>query len=221
MWLLPIYSLPLVGILLTLIYRPWRTYFFTGKCIASLSFVCLAFWFGLNGTWSSTFLFYYTLGFIFCFGGDIFFGLFNHNRQNYFFIPGAVLFLFGHICFLTTFFQILPLSTYEAVADGILILLSVLFLHFSHLVEKNLRPVILLYAVFITLLLVRGLYLCITLRTFAAWCIGFGCTLFYVSDVILLFLYFNPHHPFTTHGWNLVTYYYGIFLLAAAMQFPV
>ena len=53
------------------------------------------------------------------------------------------------------------------------------------------------------------------------WCflVLAGAALFWVSDLLILFLYFYPgKHP-AVHVANLLTYYYAMFLIAASLAF--
>ena len=81
------------------------------------------------------------------------------------------------------------------------------------------RPWVVLYAAFVSALLGKGLQLAFGIAQ--PWCflVLAGAALFWVSDLLILFLYFYPvKHP-AVHVANLLTYYYAMFLIAASLAF--
>ena len=83
----------------------------------------------------------------------------------------------------------------------------------------RMRPWVVLYAAFVSALLGKGLQLAFGIAQ--PWCflVLAGAALFWVSDLLILFLYFYPgKHP-AVHVANLLTYYYAMFLIAASLAF--
>ena len=83
----------------------------------------------------------------------------------------------------------------------------------------RMRPWVILYAAFVSALLGKGLQLAFGIAQ--PWCflVLTGAALFWVSDLLILFLYFyRTSHP-AVHAANLATYYYGMFLVAISLGF--
>ncbi len=78
---------------------------------------------------------------------------------------------------------------------------------------------ILIYSYFVTLLLTKTIFMLIKELSAGTLMLAIGAGLFLISDVLLLFLNFYKKRFMTLHVLNLITYYYGIFLMAASFQF--
>ena len=83
----------------------------------------------------------------------------------------------------------------------------------------RMRPLVVLYAAFVSALLGKGLQLAFGIAQ--PWCflVLAGAVLFWISDLLILFLYFyHAKHP-AVHVANLLTYYYAMFLIAVSLAF--
>ena len=83
----------------------------------------------------------------------------------------------------------------------------------------RLLPMAAVYAAFVSAFLGKGFQLAAGLGQ--PWCflVLAGAALFWVSDLLILFLYFyRAPHP-AVHAANLATYYYGTFLVAISLGF--
>ena len=81
----------------------------------------------------------------------------------------------------------------------------------------RMRPLVVLYAAFVSALLGKGLQLAFGMGQ--PWCflVLAGAVLFWISDLLILFLYFYPPRRTAVHVANLLTYYYAMFLIAVSL----
>ena len=85
--------------------------------------------------------------------------------------------------------------------------------------SRTLLPMAAVYAAFVSAFLGKGFQLAAGLGQ--PWCflVLTGAALFWVSDLLILFLYFyRTSHP-AVHAANLATYYYGMFLVDISLGF--
>lgn len=83
----------------------------------------------------------------------------------------------------------------------------------------RLKPFILIYAFFVAMLFSKGIGVFAAEHSPANAMVAVGGTLFLISDVSILFLYFYKTKSAALHVFNLATYYYGMFFLATNLLF--
>lgn len=154
-----------------------------------------------------------------CVAGDVVLALFNRRRRPALFLAGLVSFLAGHGLFVWGLCRLQPLGwPVPAVAlAGLAALLAVD--RAGRVRLGRMRPWAMVYALFVSALLGKGLQLAAGLGD--AWCflVLAGAALFWLSDLLILFLYFTPGEHRALHAANLLTYYGAMALLALSLAF--
>lgn len=216
--LLLIYTMPVLLLLFVLIYKPWRKNYVPVKMTASIAFVLLAVWCGLHGP-DEKLMFMQLPAFALCLCGDAFLGVYNGMRKKKFFIGGVLAFLMGHVFFLISFCRIQPMSWMDVPFAFLGTAFTILITGSPRMHLGRLRPYVYLYSFFITMLFVRTFHIQMQMPATGNLCRAIGTGLLLVSDFLILFLYFYKNRPWSTHGWNLATYYYGMFFIAVGLLY--
>lgn len=215
-----LYMIPVCALLYVLIYEPMRKYYVPVKTIASLSFIGLAVYYTFQSG-NQEMLFRMLPGFILCFCGDEFLGFYNRIKNKKLFLAGIATFLTGHICFIGSLLSIQKLSLADMIFPIGAIGIAMFTVQKKKMTLGKLKPYVYVYTFFVALLFSKSVHIFIDyqgLITFnQALCLALGAALFLISDFLILFLYFYDKRPWSTHGWNLVTYYLGMFFLAASL----
>lgn len=154
-----------------------------------------------------------------CVTGDVLLAVYNRRRRLPWFVAGGVCFLAGHGLFVWGLCRLQPVGWPVPVAAaagalGVLALSRLPGMRFGRLL-----PMAAVYAAFVSAFLGKGFQLAAGLGQ--PWCflVLAGAALFWVSDLLILFLYFyRTSHP-VVHAANLATYYYGMFLVAISLGF--
>lgn len=213
-----LYSIPLALLLCTLIVKKYRKYYLPQKAITSLCFLGLAtFAAVISENWLT--YCYMLPGFLLCIFGDILLGMYNKKRNKKVFLTGVFVFLLGHIFFISSTFLLQTIKLTDFIFPFFGVLLVVYMANHTELALGRLRPYTYLYAFFVSLLFSKTIRAMLTMQTLQTICLGIGGTLFLISDFLILFLYFYKKHRWSTHGWNIVTYYYAMFCLAFSILY--
>ena len=213
-----IYSIPLGMLLYTLINNRYRNYFLYLKTICSFCFLCLSFYCAYKG---NNLLFYKYIfpAFFFCFLGDIIFGIFNKSKRKRYFLLGTIIFLIGHIVFLAAFYRLQSFSIYELFFPIVAVSLIAFLVKKKKMQLGKLLPFAYIYGFFVAMLFSKSTYMFIEMKSLSMLLLNMGSFLFMISDLLILFLYFYRKRRWATHGFNIVTYYYGIFLMVLSLQY--
>ena len=94
------------------------------------------------------------------------------------------------------------------------IFLSIGIIHKNKLHTGSLKPFILTYSMFVSMLFSKSMHIALVDRNVAAVVTAVAATLFWTSDVSILFLYFKKQKTRKVQMFNLATYYIGMFLFA-------
>lgn len=213
-----LYTVIIAGLLVVVRKQDLRKYYIAAKTLSSLAFVGVLF---VAGAVSEQIHQFWLMlpAFLFCFGGDVLMAFYNRYRKKIHFIMGLSIFLVGHLCFA----RWLCWRGKITVIDIVLSLIAVLLCYGLTGLEKihtgRLRPFILIYAFFIGFVCVKGVHLWINNQTAAGAMIAAGGFLFLLSDISILFLYFYKSRGNRIQVFNLLTYYYGMLLLAFSLFF--
>lgn len=213
------YSL-VFGILLAVVCNEtWKKrYYIWAKGVASLGFVIVfaasVYERGKNGQ-----LWLMLPALFCCFAGDILMAAYNRYRKKIHFLMGLFIFLVGHLCFVSWLCKMQPIELVDFVIPVLAVALTWGLTSLKKVHTGKLRPFILLYSFFVALFFAKGLRLVLTQFSISTLMIAVGSFLFFVSDISILFLYFYKKKGYGVHIFNLVTYYYGIFLLATNLLF--
>lgn len=216
--LLLIYSIPVGFLLYTLINKKYRKNFLCFKIVCSSCFLVISFLCAIGGSGLVNYLYVFP-AFFMCFAGDILLGFFNLNKRKKFFILGLLFFLTGHIFFLTFYCRIVQLHVVDVIFPICAVLVLPFFIHKRKMVIGKLKPFVFIYAFFVSFLFSKSMLLFLKLHTLQTGLLACGSFLFMISDLLILFLYFYRNRRWITHGLNLATYYYGMFLLALSLLY--
>ena len=153
-----------------------------------------------------------------CLCGDILLA-FKKNGQKRFFVSGMLAFLLAHTFFLMVMTHYAPFTLIDTIMSIIaLIILKVitykLDIHFGYK-----RYMIWLYAFIVVLMGNKAIDMAIFAPSAYAILLGIGGTLFVISDIVLLFLYFKYKNNLMLQLTNSCIYYLAQFLLALAFSF--
>ena len=213
-----IYTIPVMMLLSVLIYQPWRKNYVSVKTVASIAFLLLALWCGMQGT-NQTLMRLELPAFVLCLCGEVFLGFYNGSRKKKYFIGGVFAFLIGHVFFLISFCSIQSMSWVDFLFPFLGTAFTVFLTNLEKMCLGKLRPYVYLYSFFITMLFVKAVHIQMQMPDTGNLCRAIGTGLILISDFLILFLYFYKNRPWSTHGWNLVTYYYGMFFIAAGLLY--
>lgn len=213
-----LYSIPVILLLCTLVVKKYRKYYLVQKTISSLCFFGLAVYAAITSDNWMTFL-YMLPGFLLCIFGDVLLGIYNKKRNKKVFLGGVFVFLMGHICFISSTCLLQEIRVIDFIFPVFGVVLVMYMANHTELSLGRLRPYAYLYSFFVSLLFSKCMRALITLRTPQAICLGIGGALFLISDFLILFLYFYKKRPWSTHGWNIATYYYAMFCLAISIMY--
>ena len=152
-----------------------------------------------------------SVGLILAFLGDVLIG--------YDFIVGAATFALGHICFVIAYCFMQRMQKLDYAISGILFLGCLIFLLFCPLLRFDaavFRIVCIAYALIISTMLGKALGNFIRERTPVSATIAAASSLFFFSDLMLVFDWFIGLWSWTDHA-CMGTYYPALCLLALAM----
>lgn len=209
------------GVLLTRLLtriRDERQGYGKEKTLCSLGFVALAACSALVG--NRPVAFWQLLpALLFCLAGDVILALYNRSRRSALFLAGLVCFLAGHLLFLWGLDRVQPLGWPVFLAavlggSGVWGLSRLPVLKIGKFL-----PWTILYGAAVSALVGKAVQLAAGLgEAWCFWALG-GAALFWISDLLILFLYFWPGRHLRLHGANLLTYYGGMALLALSLAF--
>ena len=188
---------------------------FTLKCICSGSFallgiinLCYAF---VTKQKDKKFYIGMALGLFLAFLGDVLIG--------YDFIVGAATFALGHICFVVAYCLLQKMQKLDYVISGTLFLGCLVFLLFCPLLTFEVaifRVVCIVYALIISTMLGKALGNFIREKNLVNGTIAVASSLFFFSDLMLVFDWFIGLWDWTDHA-CMGTYYPALCFLAFAM----
>lgn len=217
-WMLLLYSIPFTFLMMTLLYSKSKKYYTLGKTLASIGFIVVAIISGFKGTHLID-VWHTMPAFLLCLTGDVLLGVYNQNKHKEYFLAGLCVFLCGHIGFFLSFARMKGVVAWELLIPVLGVMLTLWMEKRPGMNTGKLKFEILIYSYFVTLLLTKTIFMLIKELSAGTLMLAIGAGLFLISDVLLLFLNFYKKRFMTLHVLNLITYYYGIFLMAASFQF--
>ena len=157
-------------------------------------------------------------GFVLCAAGDVAMGLYHLSRRPAALLWGVGLFAGGHLCFLAGLWRRLSptagVLVFAASAAAVLAWL----LHRRLLDMGRLGGCGAAYCFAVSLMAGQSAALALAAPGTGTALFAAGAALFWLSDLILLFLYFSPRRGGRAlHIANLTAYYGGMLLLALSM----
>lgn len=199
-------------------HAEWKKYYIVAKGINSLAFFAVLF----VSTYISGEVMRFWLmlpAFFCCFAGDIFMAAYNRYRKRGHFLMGLGIFLAGHLCFTRWLASMQAVSVIDLCFPVLAVLLTWYLVSRRDIHTGRLKPFIMLYAFFVALFFAKGQHVAIANPSVSNIMIAVGSTLFLISDISILFVYFRKNKNVLANLLNLATYYYGMFLLASHLLF--
>lgn len=199
------------GLLMLAVYgKGYAKYYLMFKSMTSVIFVMLAFW-----VMREKLFWLWLMAFLFCFLGDVLLGMDERKEKNRFFVWGLVSFVTGHVFFIIRMSGLTSFELWDLILPaGIALVTFFLIRHPKFHVGVHKRAVI-LYSLIVTLLCVKGYDMLLLDRYY--WNVFVGSVLFFISDFLLLFIYFYEDKLKIMRFFNLLTYYGAVFLLACTV----
>lgn len=218
--MLLLYTILMAALVAVVCREEWKKkYYVVIKSICSLGFLAVFFTAGhISGQIRQFWLM--LPAFICCLAGDVLMALYNRLRRKVYFMVGTVCFLMGHICFVRWMCRMQEVKLWDFIFPILMVLVAWMLTGSREIHTGRLRPFIIVYAFFVAMLFSKGVGTAIMAHSLAGYLTAAGTALFLISDVSILFLYFRKHRGPGVHIFNLLTYYYGMFLLAVNMMFP-
>lgn len=152
-----------------------------------------------------------------CAVGDVVLALYNRLRRPGLFLAGLGAFLAGHTLFVWGLCRLQPMGWPVPLAAVLGAGGAAVLSGMPGIRTGRMRPWVVVYAAFVSALLGKGLQLAFGMGQ--PWCflVLAGAALFWISDLLILFLYFSPSKHPAVHVANLLTYYYAMFLIAVSL----
>lgn len=213
-----VYTIPVCLLLYILIHKTARKYYVPVKTGASIAFICMAVFCGVTGD-NLDMMVRMMPAFVMCLCGDVFLGFHYLIKNKKLFLGGVATFMLGHIFFVAAFARIQRLSWIDFISPICAIGITIAVTYAKKMFLGKLRPYVYTYSFFVAMLFSKSMHIMIKAPTAQTVCLAIGAGLFLISDFLILFLYFYEKRPWSTHGWNLATYYYGMFFLAASLLY--
>ena len=146
---------------------------------------------------------------LFCMIGDIFLAI--YNRYNKCFKLGLISFLIAHCYFVYNMCQILPFKLINIIFPIIMVIFVYILNNKQIINLKEKSTYCLIYAFFVSLLLSKAFDIYLNHFNIQAYLLLIGSILFFISEFILLFMYFKKRTKIL-HLLNLLTYYLAIYI---------
>lgn len=204
-----IYSVFVIVMLLSIKKKSYIIF----KTLNSLAFIAVAVYCGITSDHMSM-LVGILPGLIGCLAGD--FMLATQYKKS--FLYGLTCFLIANLCFVIYFINFRSLSIIEFILPVVSIMIVIALSYLPRMDYGVYDKAILAYAFMITLAMVRSVVVYFTLSTpmFLFSMIGF--ILYFLSDIILLFdKFYECRFKAKLTVFNLITYFYGMFLIAFSL----
>ncbi|MEG0308470.1 MAG: lysoplasmalogenase [Clostridium sp.] len=192
------------------------------KTTTSVLFILIAISsYGISQTNSKYFTFI-LLALIMSLSGDVFLAFTNRNISiaNKPFIFGVGSFSIAHIFFSIAFIVLVPISLTHMILFVVLSIISIIVLKsVKGFNFKGTLPMVAAYSVIISFMVSRAFAVLPLFQTnnIGTILIAVGTTLFFLSDLILSFVYFYKDCPSYMSTLNLITYYVGQGLIALSL----
>lgn len=188
------------------------------KFSTSLGFLFSSFMFSRMSL-NQSFFFSMLPALILCMIGDISLALYDTVGKKPMFLCGLCSFLLGHIAFAFSLDSISRLSPIQLILPFLGLITTAFLIRLKNMNCDGFRAYILLYSFFVTLLLSKGFSVLLKISDSGGILIFLGSLFFFISDLIILFLYFYSKKYCFTRFLNLFTYYLAQYFLALSMLY--
>ncbi len=217
LFLIVYYILTFIFLILTCYNEQLKKYHLLSKCLCSIGFILAAI---LGKIHSSNDPLFWRLfpALIFCFLGDYFLAKREEGEQEKLFLLGLGSFLLGHCSFLFGFSYVQEINRYTFMLSLLGVILVRCLMTLKYMDVGKLKAPVLIYAYFVTALFVKCAQIAMNGNGSSFYLLVFlGGFLFFLSDGIILFLYFYQKKYGIMKFLNLLTYYSATFLLGISI----
>ena len=190
------------------------------KGAASLGFLLLGAFAFLRGGLNWSYWGWIMAGLFFGLAGDLLITLDKIWRRGkqLSLLLGMSAFLVGHIAYVAAFSQLVPFQLFDAVTAFILLVAEILLAGRLKFRFGSFSIPGVFYAASITLMLVKALSVLEQMGyTGQSFCVIAGAVLFFISDVLIVYILFKGKSAFVYKLANLLTYYLAQLLLAGSL----
>ena len=211
-----------LGFLLFTEYRKsMRKFHLFFKTLTSAGFLAMAvfLWVQHRETLPVAYALPLCIALLFCLFGDFMLSVKTGTAQSLWFVLGVAFFMLAHGVFFLAFGALSPITWVEILRALLVALVTSMLAKFPCLDMGDKKPLLYIYSLFLGLLLSKGVSLVdslgvsqLTVQTLIA------CCLFYLSDIILLFILFMDKKVKCLPFINLSTYYLATLLLAMTLS---
>lgn len=189
-----------------------NTHYIIYKTITSINFCLLGFYNIVSVHGDHLLL----MPLLFCLAGDILLAYYNRHKYKRCFIWGLFAFLGAHIGFVGHMYLISSFNFIDLMIP-FLSAAAVYWLDRKKVIDlKGMRRYCLVYSLFVSLLMAKGTDLYITFTNAKTMVLMSGGISFFLSDLLILFLYFKKSTK-TIHVLNLTTYYLAMYLFSISI----
>lgn len=216
--LLALYTIAFVVLMRTCYRDDAKKYYTLAKFVNSALFIWVA-TYGMLRSGDSEW--YYSLlpGLMMCLVGDVVLGIGSSKKSNNWFLGGLGSFLIGHILLVWAFSKVQPISGCDFIVPAVMVLITWGLSCMKGMNVGKLLPYVLVYSFFVALTFAKSLNMVLSVGSVRNGLLCIGTLLFLISDAIILFLYFYKKKHYLVGFFNLLTYYYGMFLIALSVMY--
>lgn len=206
------YMISLISLIFTTFYEKYRKYRIISKSATSFIFILLYL------CAANSINLFMLAAVIFCFLGDVFLALQKNNQKTHM-LHGIAAFLLAHIMYIAVMQRYVSFHFIQILWSmiGVLILKFITSQLKIELGKK--KTMIYIYTFIIFLMNSLAISTFITQSNMFGYLLGIGGTLFVLSDMILLFLYFKYKNNLPLQISNSMTYYTAQYLMVISFMF--
>lgn len=217
-FLIACYFIAFIFLILTTYSDTLCKYRVISKAITSALFIFIGVFCAIE---SENIHFYLLLlpAFIFCFCGDVILAFKDSTGAKKYLIYGIGAFLLGHISFVFAWDRLAAFSSFDLILPVLCVIATYLMLKTDKMDGGKLTPYAVIYSFFVALLFSKGISLAFRSPDMGTIFILVGTALFFISDTIILFLYFHKSKRRYTTFFNLLTYYSAQLILSASILY--
>lgn len=220
-----IYLILLCLLLATSHNQKYRRHHIAAKTLTSVGFVtiaCVGLILSKRNIYASHYAYFLSLlpGLVFCMAGDIFLAIRSLTKKIEWFAWGIAMFATAHVLFIVFLGKYNSYLWWTYLLPLASVLVAYILFGLPSIDAKGVKWVCLLYSYVVALFVVRAYcYMVVFEFSTQGIILAIGATLFYLSDAMLIFLYFSKKEYNWLHAANLTAYYLGMGLIASSVYF--
>ncbi len=214
-----LYILSLLFLLRTSYMESQKKHYIFAKTMTSIGFLALA---GISLYFSKAYPYFYALlpGLLFCLCGDVFLAIRLRTKQFKWLVFGITMFVLAHVTFIFGLQKYTNWNWWDFSLPLISVVMVFILFRLPKIEPGKGEWPSLIYSYFVSLFFLKAI------EIMYAWnfsrqgiFLAIGAMFFFISDVLLIFLYFSKKPQNWLHGANLITYYLGVAFLASSIYF--